>query len=87
MYATQKDVWKPERLTGGIITQLLEWSVYPGQALKVSRNQIRISLGWRGSDYFGVKEIFAPISDRLVGAALKELRIIPKLGKLDREDV
>jgi transposase, IS605 OrfB family, central region len=53
---------------------------YPGQALKVIGNKIRLPLGKKGKEYFGKDAIWVPLPERIKNCQIKELRLIPRNG-------
>ncbi len=55
---------------------------YPGQALKIVGNQVRLPLGNKGKEHFGTDAIWIPLPERLKDSKIKELRLIPRNGKV-----
>lgn len=55
---------------------------YPGQALKVVGNQVRLPLGNKGKEHFGTDALWIPLPEPIQGIDLKELRLIPRNGKV-----
>jgi putative transposase len=53
---------------------------YPGQALKVIENKIRLPLGKKGKEYFGKDALWVPLPERIKNCQIKELRLIPRNG-------
>ncbi|MGB7707964.1 MAG: transposase, partial [Microcoleus sp.] len=55
---------------------------YPGQALKVIGNKVRLPLGKKGKEYFGTDAIWVNLPERLKNCQIKELRLIPRNGEV-----
>ena len=55
---------------------------YPGQALKVIGNKVRLPLGKKGKEYFGKDAIWVPLPERIKNCQIKELRLIPRNGEV-----
>ncbi|MFB8797077.1 MAG: transposase [Microcoleus sp.] len=55
---------------------------YPGQALKVIGNKVRLPLGKKGKEYFGKDAIWVNLPERLKNCQIKELRLIPRNGEV-----
>ena len=55
---------------------------YPGQALKVIENKIRLPLGKKGKEYFGKDALWVPLPERIKNCQIKELRLIPRNGEV-----
>ena len=55
---------------------------YPGQALKVIGNKVRLPLGKKGQEYFGKDAIWVPLPERIKNCQIKELRLIPRNGEV-----
>ena len=53
---------------------------YPGQALKVIGNKVRLPLGKKGKEYFGKDALWVPLPERIKNCQIKELRLIPRNG-------
>ena len=53
---------------------------YPGQALKVIGNKVRLPLGIKGKEYFGIDALLVPLPERIKDCMIKELRLIPRNG-------
>ncbi|TAF53498.1 MAG: transposase [Oscillatoriales cyanobacterium] len=55
---------------------------YPGQALKIVGNQVRLPLGNKGKEHFGTDALWIPLPERLKDCQIKELRLIPRNGQV-----
>ncbi|MFB8793940.1 MAG: hypothetical protein U7126_06865 [Microcoleus sp.] len=55
---------------------------YPGQALKLVGNKVMLPLGNKGKEHFGTDAIWVPLPERLQGIEIKEIRLIPRNGKV-----
>jgi putative transposase len=55
---------------------------YPGQALKIVGNKVRLPLGNKGKEHFGTDALWVPLPERLQEIDIKELRLIPRNGKV-----
>lgn len=55
---------------------------YPGQALKIVGNRVRLPLGTKGKKHFGADSLWVTIPARLKGCQIKELRLIPRNGEV-----
>jgi transposase, IS605 OrfB family, central region len=55
---------------------------YPGQALKVIGNKVRLPLGKKGKEYFGTDALWVPLPERIKNCQIKELRLIPRNGEV-----
>ncbi|MFB8795633.1 MAG: transposase [Microcoleus sp.] len=55
---------------------------YPGQALKVIGNKVRLPLGKKGKEYFGKDAIWVPLPERIKNCQIEELRLIPRNGEV-----
>jgi putative transposase len=55
---------------------------YPGQALKVIGNKVRLPLGKKGKEYFGKDALWVPLPERIKNCQIKELRLIPRNGEV-----
>ncbi|MEG5159210.1 transposase [Microcoleus sp. AT3-A2] len=55
---------------------------YPGQALKIVGSRVRLPLGKQGKEHFGTDALWIPLPERLKGCQIKELRLIPRNGKV-----
>jgi IS605 OrfB family transposase len=55
---------------------------YPGQALKVVGNKIRLPLGNKGKEHFGTDALWVPLPERIKNSTIKELRLIPRNGQV-----
>jgi transposase len=55
---------------------------YPGQALKIECDRVRLPLGNKGKEHFGTDALWIPLPERLKDSQIKELRLIPRNGKV-----
>ncbi|CBN55910.1 MULTISPECIES: RNA-guided endonuclease InsQ/TnpB family protein [Kamptonema] len=55
---------------------------YPGQALKVVGNKVRLPLGNKGKEHFGTDALWVPLPERIKDCQIKELRLIPRNGEV-----
>lgn len=55
---------------------------YPGQALKIVGNRVRLPLGTKGKGHFGTDALWVPLPERLKDCQLKELRLSPRNGQV-----
>ncbi len=53
---------------------------YPGQALKIVDNRVRLPLGTKGKEHFGTDALWLTWPERLRDCQIKELRLIPRNG-------
>jgi IS605 OrfB family transposase len=60
---------------------------YPGQALKVVENKVRLPLGTKGKEHFGIDCLWVPLPERIKDCQIKELRLIPRNGQVPIEYV
>jgi IS605 OrfB family transposase len=68
----------PKYRTKGAMYQLS----YPGQALKVIGNRVRLPLGTKGKEHFGTDALWVTLPERLKNCQIKELRLIPRNGEV-----
>ncbi|MCC3593565.1 MAG: transposase, partial [Microcoleus sp. PH2017_28_MFU_U_A] len=55
---------------------------YPGQALKIVGNRVRLPLGTKGKEHFGTDALWVTLPERLKDCQIKELRLIPRNGEV-----
>ena len=55
---------------------------YPGQALKIVGNQVRLPLGTKGKEHFGTDALWVPLPERIKDCQIKEIRLIPRNGEV-----
>ncbi|MEG4822403.1 transposase [Microcoleus sp. M2-A5] len=55
---------------------------YPGQALKIVGNRVRLPLGTKGKEHFGIDCLWVPLPERIKNCQIKELRLIPRNGEV-----
>ncbi len=55
---------------------------YPGQALKIVGNRVRLPLGTKGKKHFGTDALWVPLPERIKDGQIKELRLIPRNGEV-----
>ncbi|MDF0556333.1 transposase, partial [Kamptonema sp. UHCC 0994] len=55
---------------------------YPGQALKIVGNRVRLPLGTKGKEHFGADCLWVTLPERLKDCQIKELRLIPRNGEV-----
>jgi len=55
---------------------------YPGQALKIVGNRVRLPLGNKGKEHFGTDALWVTLPERLKNCQIKELRVIPRNGEV-----
>ena len=68
----------PKYRTKGAMYQV----TYPGQALKIVGNRVRLPLGTKGKEQFGTDALWVTLPERLKNCQIKELRLIPRNGKV-----
>jgi putative transposase len=68
----------PKYRTKGAMYQIS----YPGQALKIVGNQVRLPLGTKGKEHFGTDALWVPLPERIKDCQIKEIRLIPRNGEV-----